>query len=161
MSLFIEVPAPTRENEWLCICVLRVSNIPILFWKWFDSVVFLVCHFTIHNNYTDSQKTLNSQRTQGQLWRKSRSLYNLNMYKCRWNINSWLFLLFSQYAAICLFQSLDTLFQSLNSRSGTQSPQNLHAYKLVYTVCIPLVFLNFIAEWCRPFCFIMSVPITL
>lgn len=90
------------------------------------------------------------------------------MYKCRWNINSWLFLLFSQYAAICLFQSLDTLFQSLNSRSGTQSPQNLHAYKLVYTVCIPLVFLNFIAEWCnqcfkenkvskkpRLFCFIM------
>jgi hypothetical protein len=79
----IEVPAPTKENEWLCICVLRVSNIPILFWKWFDSVLFLVCHFTIHNNYTDSQKTLNSQRTQGQLWRKSRSLCNLNMYEIR------------------------------------------------------------------------------
>ena len=134
MSLFIEVPAPTKENEWLCICVLRVSNCPIWSWKWFDSVVFLVCHFTIHNNYTDLQKTLNLQRTQGQLWRKSRSLHNLKMYKCRWNINSWLFLLFSQYAAICLFQSL-------NLRSGTQIPPEpscvqagIYAYHLYFWI---------------------------
>jgi len=49
--LYIEVPVPTEECEWSCICMLGLSNfasiydLSIGYWNCSDNIVFFVFHF--------------------------------------------------------------------------------------------------------------------
>ena len=46
---FIKVPVPSRESKWSCICVLRVSILPLsmIFLLNFGTVPIVCCFFNI------------------------------------------------------------------------------------------------------------------